>query len=414
MLREGDLQRAIRILLRLVISVCSISVLIVLLGGSFWYVWESAHDRAPQVGYEITARKLERAALGLYIRLYERWRGVSVDMPADADNKIQTTFVIEYGEPVVVVAYHLERMGLVRDAELFRRLVQYYGADLDIQAGVYTLSPSMTMAEIMNELRHGRMPARIVTIPEGWRIEQIAERLEAADIVPANVFLQAAMRRRNDYTFLRDWPEGSPNSLEGFLFPDTYQLPIVMKIEVDPNTGESSYIIDPVPTAERIVDVMLLNWDRRIPDSWRVKAADRQMSLYEVVTLASIVEREAVHDDERPLIAGVYLNRLERGMYLQADPTVQYAKGKDPQTGQWWSPMAQEEAITVISSYNTFLNPGLPPGPICNPGVSSIRAVLEPQVSKYLFFYSKGDGYHVFAETYEEHLRNEQIYGEQR
>lgn len=134
------------------------------------------------------------------------------------------------------------------------------------------------------------------------------------------------------------------------------------------------------------------------------------MSIYEVVTLASIVEREAVVDEERPIIASVYLNRLNRGMYLQSDPTVQYAKGYSAESGRWWNPMIQEEAQSVDSPYNTFLYPGLPPGPICSPGLASIQAVLYPADTPYLFFFSKGDGTHAFSKTYEEHLENMRRY----
>lgn len=379
--------RAARILLRLTITVLSLSAVVLLLGGSLWYVLLDARGRAPEVGYQITARKLEQAAIGLYLR----YRGPDATLPANPQDDAEVTFVVDYGDPVGVVGYKLERLGLVRDGELFRRVVQYHGTDGDIQAGVYLLRPSMTMEEIMRTLQHGRLESAWITVPEGWRSEQIAALLEGQGIVLRDAFLAAVWRGRQDFSFLLDRPEGAPMSLEGYLFPDTYQLP-------------------KETTPERVIDVMLQNWDRRIPQALRQKALERGMTLYEVLTLASIVEREAVRDVERPLIASVYLNRLEQGMHLQADPTVQYAKGYSQETDNWWNPMIQEEAITVVSPYNTFLKPGLPPGPICNPGASSIRAVLEPAESEYLFFYSKGDGYHAFAVTYEEHLRNQELY----
>ena len=300
--------------------------------------------------------------------------------------------MVESGEAVITVAYHLHRLGLVSDPELFRRVVQYHSADSDIQVGVYSLRPSMTMEEIMRELQHGRMPTTTITLPEGWRAEQIAALLAEVGITTSAEFMSAVSAGRSDYTFLQDRPAGAPPSVEGFLFPDTYQLP-------------------KIATADGIIDIMLQNWERRVPLRLRDKASERGMTLYEVVTLASIVEREAVLAEEQPLIAGVYFNRLKKGMYLQSDPTVQYAKGFSPETNRWWNPMIQEEAITVVSAYNTFLHPGLPPGPLCNPGTGAIRAVLEPEESSYLFFYSKGDGSHAFAETYEEHLRNEELYG---
>jgi len=366
--------KALRLFLRLIITVLTISLVIVILAGSFWYMWQDSKGKTPEIGYEITARKLEHAALGLYLR----YRGEDVTALANPTDASEVPFVIESGETVSTVAYHLQRMGLITDRELFRRIVQYEDVGGGIQAGVYSLRPNMTMEEIMRELQHGRMPSVTITIPEGWRVEQIGALLQEVEIVSAQEFMRAADQARTTYAFLQDRPPGSPAGVRGFLFPDTYQLP-------------------QETTAQRVVDIMVQNWDRRIPDELLEKATEQDMSLYEIVTLASIVEREVVREDERALVAGVYLNRLKKGMYLQSDPTVQYAKGYSEETGKWWNPMVQEEAITVISPYNTFLNPGLPPGPICNPGLASIRAVIEPEPSEYLFFYHKGDGSHAFA-----------------
>jgi len=377
-----------RILLRLITLVLALSLVIFLLVGSFYYIWRDAQGRAPQVGYTLTADKIERLVLGWYLGT----KGDVVTQPANPNDAREITFVVESGEGVGSVANNLQRLGLVADAEIFRRVVQYEGADGDIQAGVYTLRPNMTMQEITSELQHGRLPSVAVTIPEGWRAEQIAEHLQELEIVSADEFMAAVARGRSDFDFLQSRPEGAPASLEGFLFPDTYQLPR--------QAG-----------ADRVIEIMLRNWDARLSDKARKLASEQDKTWYESVTLASIVEREAVQADERPMIAGVYLNRLEIGMYLQADPTVQYAKGYDPNTKRWWNPMLQEEANTIVSPYNTFQNPGLPPGPICNPGAAAILAALEPTASDYLYFYAKGDGSHVFAKTFEEHLQNEALFG---
>ena len=156
---------------------------------------------------------------------------------------------------------------------------------------------------------------------------------------------------------------------------------------------------------------MLANFDRRFTPEMRQMAAERRMTIYQVVTLASIVEREAVIAEERPIIAGVFLNRLAKGMTLDACPTVQYALGYQEETGQWWkTPLSLEELDQVNSPYNTYLHPGLPPGPICNPGLASILAVLQPAETDYLYFLAKGDGSHAFAKTFEEHLQNRQRY----
>ena len=380
------MKRILSQILRVIISVITLSLLVIVLGGALWYVIEANRYDSPAEGYEITASRLEKAVFGLYLR----YRADDVAQPA-SDSEREVQFVVTSGESVTTVAYHLERLGLVTDPELFRRVVQYEEADSDIQVGVYTLRPNMTMHEIMLELQHGRIPTTTVTIPEGWRAEEIAALLEELGITTATEFMSAVTSGRTDYSFLENRPATVSASLEGFLFPDTYQLP------------KSA-------TPDAIIDILLQNWEQRIPTELRELAAKHNMTLYEVITLASIVEREAVLADEQALIAGVYFNRLETGMYLQSDPTVQYAKGYDPETGRWWNPMIQEEAITVVSSYNSFLNPGLPPGPICNPGAGAIEAALQPEASEYLFFYAKGDGSHAFAVTYEEHLANEALY----
>ena len=156
---------------------------------------------------------------------------------------------------------------------------------------------------------------------------------------------------------------------------------------------------------------MLDTMQSRLPAGWEGMAAAQNLNFYQVLTLASIVEREAVVAEERPIIASVYLNRIKKYMYLQADPTVQYAMGFQPESGQWWkTPVTLEEYQNVNSPYNTYLYPGLPPGPICSPGASSIVAVLQPAQTSYLFFLARGDGTHVFAETWEEHQRNVQQY----
>ncbi|MDH4208981.1 MAG: endolytic transglycosylase MltG, partial [Anaerolineae bacterium] len=187
-------------------------------------------------------------------------------------------------------------------------------------------------------------------------------------------------------------PEGASSSLEGYLFPETYRIP-------------ADY------DAAAVLDLLLITFGERFSPEMRQAAADKGLTVHEVVTLASIVEREAVLPEERPIIASVYLNRLAQGMYLQSDPTVQYALGYQEETDQWWKiPMSLEEDVQVDSPYNTYMYPGLPPGPLCSPGLASIEAVLEPAETPYFFFFSKFDGSHAFAETYEEHLRNQEQY----
>ncbi len=312
-----------------------------------------------------------------------------ISTPA-SDDPTPVVFVVEPGDTAGDIALRLKRLGLIADAELFRQLARYEKADSKLEAGRYELRANMTMGEIIEALQHGRLAEIAVTIPEGWRAEQIAEMLAEEVGVDGDEFLSLVRGGHFDYEFLQHRPPAA--TLEGFLFPDTYLLPVQ-------------------PAALDIIERMLANFDQRFTAEMRQAVVEQGMTIYEVVTLASIVEREAVVAEERPIIAGVFLNRLEDGMSLDACPTVQYALGYQQDAGQWWkTPLALEELEQVNSPYNTYLHRGLPPGPICSPGLASIQAVLEPAESDYLYFLAKGDGSHAFAETFEEHLQNQQKY----
>lgn len=311
------------------------------------------------------------------------------DSDAPVGEGLSVPFMIEPGENASTIGPRLQAAGLIRDAELFQLLAEYTGADVQLIAGQYKLSPKMSMREILETIHQGRVVELSITIPEGWRIEEIAQLLSERGLMEDRAFLRAA-GERYDYPFLAERPEGA--SLEGYLFPDTYR-------------------VRPGISPRELTELMLDNFDQRLNPELRRLAQERGMSLYEVLTLASIVEREAVIAEERPVIASVYLNRLAAGLPLEADSTVQYALGYDAPGASWWRRLALEQLRAVESPYNTYLHLGLPPGPICNPGLASILAVLEPAATPYLYYYAVGDGSHVFAETYEEHLQNQARYG---
>ena len=330
---------------------------------------------------------LERTLIGLYLRL----RRSDLQTRASADDTAEV-FTVNPGETAATIAPRLDREGLVSDGQLFLYLVRYRGVDAQLEAGEYELRPNMTMDEIIDTLQHGRLREVSITIPGGKRAEEVAELLEERGISDGEEFLSLVRAGSSAYGFLGGRPEGASSSLEGYLFPETYRIP-------------ADY------DAAAILDLLLATFGERFSPEMRQAAADKGMTVHEVVTLASIVEREAVVPEERPIIASVYLNRLAQGMYLQSDPTVQYALGYQEDAGQWWKiPMSLEEDVVVDSPYNTYMYPGLPPGPLCSPGLASIEAVLEPAETPYLFFYSKFDGSHAFAETYEEHLLNQERY----
>lgn len=237
-------------------------------------------------------------------------------------------------------------------------------------------------------------------------MEQVAWLLEQQGLVRSDDFQAHVLSASYDYDWLASRPNGA--SLEGFLFPDTYELPR-----------------ETTPAA--VVDLMLATFDARVAPEIEGRLAGRSIfdlnlgdyrpiTVYDVMILASIIEREAVVDEERPVIASVYYNRLdpayveETALRLSSDPTIQYAKGYDPETDSWWNPMLPGEGQTLESPYNTFKVQGLPPGPICSPGLASILAVLNPAQTGFLYFHAIGDGSHVFAATLDEHLQNQQQY----
>lgn len=305
---------------------------------------------------------------------------------------IEVVFEVHPGETTAEIAQRLDDLGLIRSALLFQGYARIRNMDARLEAGRYTLRSDMALAEILETLTDAPDIREIsFTIHEGLRLEEVAELLEREGVAPA-ADLMAAMEQPYDYDFLADRPAGA--SLEGYLFPDTYRAFETI-------------------TPTQVVKIMLDNFDRRFDDNLRQKVAEQDMTIYEVVTLASIVEREVILDEERPIVASVYLNRLEAGMLLQADPTVQYGLGYNERQGRWWPELFFDELgidqlADVDHDYNTYRYLGLPPGPICSPGLASIRAVLEPDEAGYYFFVAKGDGSgeHAFARTLEEHNAN--------
>jgi UPF0755 protein len=331
---------------------------------------------------------VEAAALGAYLAVNESALNTAADPAAG-----ETIFAVEAGETAGGVADRLAAEGYISDETLFRRYLHYRGIDVQIEAGSYRLSASMTPQEIAEALTEALPPEVTARVTEGWRKEQIADWVGeqadlpfgAADFTVASsstAILPVDMALRNEIPV--------DATLEGFLFPDTYRLALDA-------------------TAEDFVRRMVETFDERVTPELRADAAARGMTLYEVVTLASIVEREAAVPDERPTIASVYLNRLAAGMKLEADPTVQYAMGFQLDTGQWWNlNLTQADYYAVDSPYNTYLYPGLPPGPIASPGLDAIRAVVYPADTAYLYFRAACDdsGRHNFSFTFEEHVAN--------
>lgn len=329
-----------------------------------------------------------------YLNFYLQQHANDLNEPASGD-ATPVVFSILPGELPVDVATRLQSQGLVRDADLFMKLAKYMKVDTKIQAGEYILRRTLKPPEILDAIQHGRAKTVTVTVRPGWRAEEIAEYLATLGLQTYNKdeFLRLVKAGNYDYTFLKDRPKTASPSLEGFLFPETYNVPF------------------DAPTAT-LVTLMLDTFNSRVTEATRQKAAAQKLTLYEVVTLASIVEREAVAAEERQVIASVFYNRVKKKMFLQADSTAQYAIGYQTATKQWWkTPVTIDELSNANSPYNTYRNPGLPPGPIANPSLASIVATADPAQTDYLFYFSRGDGTHAFAKTFEEHQQNQLKYG---
>ncbi len=275
---------------------------------------------------------------------------------APTGNSEEISFVIKKGSGANIIASNLKKENLIKNALAFKFYVQVKDYSKRIPPGEFMLPQNLSLPKLVKVLLKG--PTQIwVTIPEGLRREQIADIF----ISSLNLSGEAAANFRNQ--FLQN-----SASLEGYLFPDTYRIP-------------------PQTSAKEIRQMMLTNFQKKIAGLGLTR---------DQLILASIIEREAKFDEDRPKIAGVYLNRLAQGMRLEADPTVQYAKGS-------WEPITVADYRNVISPYNTYLYYGLPPGPICNPGLKSIEAALHPEKNVYFYFFQTSDGHTFYSATLEEH-----------
>ena len=325
------------------------------------------------------------------LRLMMSLRRSDLDATAAPDTAM-VKFVINPGDTAGSIGANLVAQGFISDADLFRNYVRYSGIDNKLQAGTYFLQKSDSLREIAAALINSGSNSVTVQVIEGWRSEQIAAAIDANPmlnfkgsdflrLVGPGAVLPADFVKKNGI------PAGK--SLEGFLFPDTYSLP----------AGAP---------ADELVNQMLAQFNAKINDQMRNDLRAKGLTLYQVITLASIVEREAVKDDERPIIASVYLNRLAVPMTLDADPGIQYALGNSRDSSTWWPNLTLDDYHGVISPYNTYINQGLPPGPIANPGISSIQAVIYPQTTTYLFFRAdcSGNGRHRFSRTLAEQQAN--------
>lgn len=298
--------------------------------------------------------------------------------PVSLDSQEEKIFVINPGAAVVDIAQNLKKENLIKNPLAFRFLVSRMGIGENIQAGDFRLSPAMTSKEIAEELTHGAIDVW-VTLPEGLRIEEQAQIIEDKLNFDSN----------NTYLFKKE--EYIEIAQEGYMFPDTYLIP-------------------KDATANDVVNLLRSTFDQKVESA--VFTEGRQFGLTEnqLITLGSIIEREAKTDEEKSTIAGIVMNRINDGIALQIDATVQYAKGYDDANQTWWPQVTTNDYKSVKSAYNTYINPGLPPQPIANPGLESILAAASPKETSYYYYLHDSNGNIHYAETIEEHGQNIEEY----
>lgn len=291
-------------------------------------------------------------------------------LPVNSDSRDTTVFVVEQGESLDSIISKLHKQDLIRNKLAFFTIVKTQGIDRNIQAGTFRLSPSLSAVEIANALTHGGSVDQWVLIIEGQRKEEVAQ-----------VIGEVEGFEFSEVDFVA-------NAQEGYLFPDKYLIPVGA-------------------TTEEILQIMTDNFNNKVTDEIRAQIEEKGLTFEEGLTLASMVEREARTEESRQKVASIMLKRIEDEMKLDIDATVQYAVGYSKEEQTWWKQGLTFDDLEVDSPYNTYTNPGIPPGPICNPSLSSIRAVANADPSiPYYFYLTDPQGRMHYGVTNDEHNEN--------
>ncbi len=318
------------------------------------------------------------------------WYQKTITLPVV--NTKTSSFVINSGEGVNTIAHNLYINKLISSPFAFKLYVHLNDYQTSLQAGEYDVSDSKSIKDLVGMFVSGKVhnTEKTIKIIEGWNNKEIAEYLTKNNIVSGEDFLKLIN------TPLRDWSFSFPKpsflkqvpddlGLEGYLFPDTYKI-----------------FKDAKP--QDIIEKMLNNFSLKITQQMMADIVKQGKTLSQIIIMASIIEKEAPKDEDRPLIAGILYKRLDIGMKLEVDSTINYLTGKN-------SPGASYQDLDIDSPYNTYKNYGLPPGPICNPGLSAIKAAIYPQQNPYLFYLHRQDTKEtIFSKNYQEHLRNKNKY----
>ena len=307
------------------------------------------------------------------------WQGIYISV--DENSVDEEVFSIEKGEGVEEISIELERQGLIKNRNFFRSYVFLTNRSKSLKAGDYLVSPSMNVAEIAEKIYKGEILRKKITIIEGWNIRDIADYLEEEGLFSSQEFLSLVGSFREHellsekFGVLKDKPED--RNLEGYLFPDTYYL-------------EKSAM------PQDVAEIMIGNLDEKIDLEIKEEINNQDKSVFEIITMASLLEKEVRTLEDKKIVAGILWKRMEIGMPLQVDATIAYITGRD-------STRISKEETRIDSFYNTYKYRGLPIGPICNPGFESILSSLYYKDSDYFYYLSTPEGETIFSRTLEEH-----------
>ncbi len=299
--------------------------------------------------------------------------------PVDISDHTVKDIVIPEQSTARQIAQLLLDNDLIHSEKAFLNYCKHTGYDSVLKAGHYQFSRSQSLMEIAEAIAKGQIVTITFTIPEGYTVEQIGNLLVNRGLCTQDNWDEAINLKYDGVNFIKYGDNNIRQPLEGFLFPDTYRIP-------------------ETATAQDIIEMMLKNFTVVWKNNFAIEAEKSGMSIFDIITIASMIEKEAMVGDERTIISGVINNRLKINMSLQIDATVLYALGQHKNVVLY-------RDLDIDSPYNTYLYPGLPAGPIASPGQAAIAAALNPQKHDYLYYVATGDGRHYFANTYEEHLR---------
>jgi len=329
--------------------------------------------------------------IGIFGTLYVK----SALKPVDPESEEQIQVEIPMGSGISTISKILEKSGIIKDATIFKYYAKFKNQS-NFQAGNYTMTPSMTLDEILESLKTGKVyrePVMTITVPEGMTLEQIGKIVEKRTKYTKEQFMERVNSKEFIENVMSTYPELFTDEilngnirypLEGYLFPATYSF-------YDEDVSLDDIILPMIDKTNSVIG------------EYKSLLAEKEMTVHELLTFASLLEEEATEKTDRETIASVFYNRLEIGMPLQTDPSVLYALGGHKERVLY-------EDLKVQNPYNTYVNPGLPPGPIANAGVVSIEAALNPTDTEYLYFLADKEGNNHFAKSFEEHLQNKNQY----